>query len=48
MTFPLDRGHHYDLFFQRYRRRVISLVREFNPDVIQITGPTEHAELWAR
>lgn len=46
-TFPLDRGHRYDLLFQRYRRRLISLVRDFNPDVIQITGPTDVGTLGA-
>jgi len=46
-TFPLDRGHHYDLLFQRHRRRLISLIREFNPDVIQITGPTDIGTLGA-
>ncbi len=46
-SFPLDRGHRYDLLFQRYRRRLIPLIREFNPDVIQITGPTDVGTLGA-
>lgn len=46
-SFPLDRGHRYDLLFQRYRRRLLPIVREFNPDVIQITGPTDVGTLGA-
>jgi phosphatidylinositol alpha 1,6-mannosyltransferase len=47
VSFPLDRGHRYDLLFQRYRRRLIAIVREFEPDVIQITGPTDVGTLGA-
>jgi phosphatidylinositol alpha 1,6-mannosyltransferase len=38
-TFPLDRGHQFDLLFTKHYREVASRVREFNPDLIQITGP---------
>jgi phosphatidylinositol alpha 1,6-mannosyltransferase len=38
-TFPLDRAHHYDLLFLRHRPRLMRLLRDFQPDVIQITGP---------
>jgi phosphatidylinositol alpha 1,6-mannosyltransferase len=41
LTFPLDRTHEYDLVFWRYYREVVSLVRDFDPDVVQITGPSD-------
>lgn len=47
MSFPLDRGHQYDLLFQRYRNLLMPLVRAFNPDVVQITGPTDVGTLGA-
>ena len=46
-SFPLDRGHHYDLLFQRHLRRLLPVLREFRPDVIQITGPTDVGTLGA-
>jgi phosphatidylinositol alpha 1,6-mannosyltransferase len=47
LTFPLDRTHEYDLVFWRYYREVASLVRDFNPDVVQITGPSDLGMLGA-
>jgi phosphatidylinositol alpha 1,6-mannosyltransferase len=47
LTFPLDRAHEYDLVFWRYYREVVSLVRDFNPDVVQITGPSDLGMLGA-
>ena len=47
LTFPLDRAHEYDLVFWRYYREVASLVRDFNPDVVQITGPSDLGMLGA-
>ena len=47
LTFPLDRAHQYDLVFWRYYREVASLVRDFNPDVVQITGPSDLGMLGA-
>lgn len=47
LTFPLDRAHEYDLLFWRYYREVASLVRDFNPDVVQITGPSDVGMLGA-
>jgi phosphatidylinositol alpha 1,6-mannosyltransferase len=38
-TFPLDRGHHFDLLFTKHYAEIAALVREFNPDLMQITGP---------
>jgi phosphatidylinositol alpha 1,6-mannosyltransferase len=38
-TFPLDRDHHFDLLFTTHYGEIASRVREFNPDLIQITGP---------
>jgi len=46
-SFPLDRAHRYDLLFQRHRRWLTQIVREFDPDVIQITGPTDVGTLGA-
>ena len=47
LTFPLDRAHQYDLGFWRYYRELISLVRDFDPDVVQITGPSDLGMLGA-
>ncbi len=47
VNFPLDRAHRYDLLFQRHRRRLTQIVREFDPDIIQITGPTDVGTLGA-
>jgi glycosyltransferase involved in cell wall biosynthesis len=47
LTFPLDRAHEYDLVFWRYYREVASLVRDFNPDIVQITGPSDLGMLGA-
>jgi phosphatidylinositol alpha 1,6-mannosyltransferase len=47
-TFPLDRGHNFDLLFNRHNEKVTSKVREFDPDVIQITGPSDVGILGAR
>jgi glycosyltransferase involved in cell wall biosynthesis len=40
MTFPLDQAHQFDLVWWRRNREVMRLVRDFDPDVVQITGPS--------
>jgi len=39
--FPLDRKHDFDLAFLRHLRRTEKIVREFQPDVLHITGPSD-------
>lgn len=41
IKFPLDRNHDFDLLFLRHYRRVADLLREFRPDMVQITGPSD-------
>ncbi len=41
LKFPLDRSHEYDLLFWRHYRNLEILVRDFHPDLIQITGPSD-------
>lgn len=41
LKFPLDQTHEFDLLFWRHRRKLESLVRDFRPDLIQITGPSD-------
>ena len=41
MKFPLDRSHEFDLLFSRHYRKVESALHEFQPDLIQITGPSD-------
>ncbi len=41
MKFPLDRNHEFDLFFLRHYREVVAMLREFRPEVVQITGPSD-------
>jgi phosphatidylinositol alpha 1,6-mannosyltransferase len=47
MTFPLDGTHQYDLLFLRHYREVARLVRDFDPHVVQITGPGDVGTLGA-
>jgi glycosyltransferase involved in cell wall biosynthesis len=39
--FALDKKHEFDLLFWRYYRAMEAAVREFRPDVLHITGPSE-------
>ncbi len=41
IKFPLDGHHEFDLLFLRHYSRVLQLVRDFSPDVIHITGPSD-------
>jgi phosphatidylinositol alpha 1,6-mannosyltransferase len=45
--FPLDRAHDYDLLFLRHYRRLEPRLREFRPEVVQITGPSDVGTLGA-
>jgi phosphatidylinositol alpha 1,6-mannosyltransferase len=47
VKFPLDRAHDYDLLFLRHYRKVEALLREFRPEVVQITGPSDVGTLGA-
>ena len=47
VKFPLDRAHDYDLIFLRHYRRLEPLLRQFRPDVVQITGPSDVGTLGA-
>ena len=39
--FPLDGHHEFDLLFSRHYPRILQLVRDFSPNVIHITGPSD-------
>jgi phosphatidylinositol alpha 1,6-mannosyltransferase len=47
MKFPLDRAHDYDLLFLRHYSKLEALLRDFRPDVVQITGPSDVGTLGA-
>ena len=47
VKFPLDRAHDYDLLFLRHYRKLAPLLRDFRPDVVQITGPSDVGTLGA-
>jgi len=47
VKFPLDRAHDYDLLFLRYYRTLEPMLRDFRPDVVQITGPSDVGTLGA-
>ncbi len=47
VSFPLDGAHQYDLLFLRHYREVARLVRDFDPHVVQITGPSDVGTLGA-
>ena len=40
-TFPLDGHHEFDLLFLRHYAKVVQHVREFNPNIIHLTGPSD-------
>jgi phosphatidylinositol alpha 1,6-mannosyltransferase len=41
LKFPLDGHHEFDLLFSRHYPRLLRLLRDFSPDVIHITGPSD-------
>jgi phosphatidylinositol alpha 1,6-mannosyltransferase len=47
MSFPLDGAHQYDPLFLRHYGDIAQLVRDFDPHVIQITGPSDVGTLGA-
>ena len=47
VKFPLDRAHEYDLLFWRHYRKLELLVRNFRPDLVHITGPSDVGMLGA-
>lgn len=47
VKFPLDRAHDYDLLFLRHYRKLEPLLRDFRPEVVQITGPSDVGTLGA-
>jgi phosphatidylinositol alpha 1,6-mannosyltransferase len=47
LTFPLDQTHEYDLALWLRYREGMRLVRDFYPDVVQITGPSDLGMLGA-
>ncbi len=47
LKFPIDRAHYYDLLFWRHYRKLEAHVRDFRPDLVQITGPSDVGMLGA-
>jgi len=41
LSFALDRKHDFDLAFLRHYDEVEARIRDFNPDIIHITGPSD-------
>ncbi len=41
VKFPLDGHHEFDLLFLRHYPKLLRLMRDFSPDVIHITGPSD-------
>ncbi len=40
-TFPLDGHHEFDLLFLRHYARLLPILRDFAPNVVHITGPSD-------
>jgi glycosyltransferase involved in cell wall biosynthesis len=40
-SFPLDKKHDFDLLFGKYYQAAKTLVHEFQPDLVHITGPSD-------
>lgn len=47
VNFPLDRAHDYDLLFLRHFKKLEPMLRDFHPDLVQITGPSDVGTLGA-
>ena len=47
LRFPLDGAHEYDVLFLRHYRKAAQLFRDFQPDLVQITGPSDVGTLGA-
>jgi glycosyltransferase involved in cell wall biosynthesis len=47
MKFPLDRTHDYDLLLLRHFAKLEPMLRDFRPDLVQITGPSDVGTLGA-
>ncbi len=47
ISFALEKDLRFDLALFRYYRRVMDALREFNPDVVHITGPADFGMLGA-
>jgi glycosyltransferase involved in cell wall biosynthesis len=47
LSFALDAKHDFDLLFLRHYAAVAEVLREFRPDVIHITGPSDNGILGA-
>ena len=41
VKFPLDGHHEFDLLFLRHYPRILQLVRDFSPNALHITGPSD-------
>jgi phosphatidylinositol alpha 1,6-mannosyltransferase len=41
VKFPLDGHHEFDLLFLRHHAKVLRILREFNPNMIHVTGPSD-------
>ncbi len=41
LKFPIDRSHYFDPLFWTHCRKLEAQVREFQPDLVQITGPSD-------
>jgi glycosyltransferase involved in cell wall biosynthesis len=48
VKFKLERDMSFDLLFQRYREPVTQAIRDFQPDLLHITGPSDVGLLGAR
>ncbi len=40
-TFPLDGHHEFDLLFMRHYPKIAKIVRDFSPNIIHLTGPSD-------
>ena len=47
MSFALEKDLRFDLALFRYYRRVVDVLREFNPDIVHVTGPSDIGMLGA-
>jgi glycosyltransferase involved in cell wall biosynthesis len=45
--FPLDKKHDFDLLFWRHYNVIENAVRQFDPDILHVTGPSDNGQLGA-
>ena len=47
ISFPLDKNHDFDLAYWRHYNVIEKAVRDFDPDIVHVTGPSDNGQIGA-